>query len=256
MALNSCLARPINRTIATDKISGAFNFIFFSPGQGALVRTLGVICESPGGRVIFFPGMRVKQLLWISEEHRIVKGPFGNVDHVTLEKDMGSWHFTFIESTAIPAYRLFNLSQTRKLWFSLAVKNVSFLEETPQLFRLTMPVPYSNNEIDRRVQESLEEFKRGQQYMLQLSSLDHLSDLDVVVFDFVLIDRSDSNPYAEGLIDLRPPATKKVPIYPNPLPLRIQKVRLPSSMRDLLISTYKFEATLEGEAIYSTRKQR
>ncbi len=115
------------------------------------IRWFGVFVHSAGDRILFFPGY--------SKLHDHLVGYMGenpwkeasmDVDHISLEKDRLSWHFTNKNSTEhVGSISTHRISDTALYWFSLSVLDSSSLRAVRENTVITAPIPSSD--VDRRV---------------------------------------------------------------------------------------------------------
>ena len=150
-----CQTNPLAR-VTKNLFSGSgrpfkrLNKCFFRDQLGC-VRWFGIFVHSAGDRVLFFPGY--------SKQHDHLIGfrdqsPWKNVkidiDHITLEKNLLSWHFTNSGSTEHVG-KIFtkDLSNGARHWFSLSVSSQNDLREVKENTIVNAPVP--TNDIDRRI---------------------------------------------------------------------------------------------------------
>lgn len=124
---------------------------FFLDPDGRM-RWLGIFVHSAGNRVIFFPGF--------TELHQHITAYNGDVlrwdqefkiDHLSLEPDRQSWHFTEPRSAAhIGKMYTSQLTQDVAHWFSMSVKSKHDLRLTRKETKVAAVTP--PQDIDRRVE--------------------------------------------------------------------------------------------------------
>ena len=111
--------------------------------EGQPWRWLGVFVRSAGDRILFFPGFK-EEIIRVrgsrGEELKFDR-PF-KVDHLSLEKDRGSWHITTRRSRdhqgGPPAT---DLGGGRVLWFGMSLASTEVMRELRQETVATFDVP-------------------------------------------------------------------------------------------------------------------
>jgi len=74
VAASSALGRPFKRLFESGKPVEKLTYIYFQPPQGPL-RTLGSLCHSAGGRVVFYPGLTTGRPAVVTFEFWICRNP-------------------------------------------------------------------------------------------------------------------------------------------------------------------------------------
>ena len=149
-SMSSALARPMKQLFEKGKPIGRFNYVFYKDDVCSI---LGSLCYTPGGRVLFFPGLISRKLIW--SKH---KGPYpimeatSNefVDHITLEKNFRNVHVTTFTNGAKKHVIGGTSRKVRKdvvFWFGLSIQNSEVLEKTPN--ELTMIFTTPSTDADR-----------------------------------------------------------------------------------------------------------
>lgn len=124
----------------------------FFIGQDGIIRWMGIFVYSAGERILFFPGFAQPQshVLGYSEDVLRWDQPF-QIDHLSLESDRRTWHFTAPKSVE----HLGNLS-TRRLdsdrvhWFSMSAAAPENLRVVHEDTRVVAPTP--PQDVDRRAE--------------------------------------------------------------------------------------------------------
>lgn len=119
---NNPLNRAMDGILEKGKPDRIIHKCFFRDSNGKL-RWLGVFVYSAGARVIFFPGYDKKILSLIADKNgEEVWNKAFQLDHISLEKDKESWHFTEPNSKRhIGKFYTEDMSNGGKYWFSLSV---------------------------------------------------------------------------------------------------------------------------------------
>lgn len=161
------LARATQCLFREGKPFARLNKCFFW-GPDDVVRWLGVFVHSAGNRVIFFPGFAQMHSDIRAYNENLIRWdqPFC-IDHLSLEPDWQSWHFTEPRSTAHVGKMY-----TRQLapgvfhWFSMSVKSRQDLRVVQKETKVTAPTP------ERDMERRLEVFRASREdVVFQLVSL-------------------------------------------------------------------------------------
>jgi hypothetical protein len=121
------LSRALDRFLRTGKPPGKLTNCYFIDEAGTW-RWFGVFGFSEGDRVLFFPGLSGSY----DGTSSCVRDATGlhdlgsrsmEIDHVSLEKDLHSTHFTSAQSKQhLGSFSTLSLSEGRYLWFGLSVR--------------------------------------------------------------------------------------------------------------------------------------
>lgn len=93
--VSNALVRPYRVLINKQKKVGRVAYVFYQESSKCF-RIFGSFCYSSGGRLLFFPGVEKKKLLWDSLDLKRPM-PSQDLDHFTLEADWKNWHITTLE---------------------------------------------------------------------------------------------------------------------------------------------------------------
>ena len=128
------LSRSLDRFLRTGKPPGKLTNCFLIEDT-ELWRWFGVFGFSEGGRVLFYPGFSGsydQTSSYVRDERGLRdRGTRSmQIDHVSLEKDLRSMHFTSAGSKQhVGSFPTLSLRKERHLWFGLGVRH-------PEVFRL------------------------------------------------------------------------------------------------------------------------
>jgi len=154
---NNPLFRAASNLVESGKPYLGHSIALFSMGKKGLfkyqtVRWLGVFLLSKGNRVIFFPGFNQKSE-WISTTSKgnTTQAADFSTDHLSLEADRKSWHFTEAGSTIHKAGgKTLNVNKNRVLWFGFSIKNENVLKVVKRSTLLGYSSPATDSE--RRIE--------------------------------------------------------------------------------------------------------
>ena len=135
------LRRALDILLTEGKPFSRLNLVFLL-GDDGIMRWLGALTETRGGRVSFFPGF--EQHLGRTEVQRGSGGVPWVVgfDHLTLEADRRTWHTTSPgreEHQGGPS--TIDLGEGRVLWFAMSVEDTSVLRTLRQWTSIRLNVP-------------------------------------------------------------------------------------------------------------------
>ena len=147
------LKNPISRALTSlmkdnSRLPSFMQTFLVDETPGKPWRWLGVFVKSAGDRILFFPGFKADIIR--------VRGSRGEdlkfdrefkFDHVSLEKDRGSWHITTARSKkhqgGPPAT---DLGEDRVLWFGMSLASTEVMRELRKETVATFEVPAKTSE--------------------------------------------------------------------------------------------------------------
>lgn len=138
---------------------------------GGLLRWLGIFVHSAGDRILFFPGVAALSGHVVAVENQTQRwNQAFQIDHLSLEPDRRSWHFTEPQSRDhLGKLATSKLDACRTFWFSMSVapENLRLLWQETKVVAET-----PSRDIERRT----EIFRQSREGMtFQLLSLNTLS---------------------------------------------------------------------------------
>jgi len=187
-SMSSALARPFTQLAETGNIVGRINYVFFDANKWP-THVLGSLCLAPSERVLFFPGLLERNVVW-QYAGASFKGiqSRGLVDHLTLEKGFQKWHVTILESdrtkkTRLQSFPTKRVSEQVTFWFGLSIQGLTLLETTPAKLTMTFPAPPSDS-----IRRGEELIKAREDAVFHITTMDHgsLSEREFVHFDFFI----------------------------------------------------------------------
>jgi hypothetical protein len=218
-----------------------------------IARWLGVFVHSDGERVIFFPGYASQQsyIAGALDPQTKVDQPF-TVDHISLEKDRRSWHFTAPKSSDhIGKVSTLDLDQSRTFWFGLSVAKDELLMPLYHKSRLRFPVPESDAQ--RRIKSFLAAREGVEFPLITLNSeVERVAEPSLLHFA-VIVGPSGFDQYT-GPYQCPPPSGDLI-VRPQaegqPVPLRSYRFRLSDEV-DIQIDASEVAGELKMPFVYST----
>lgn len=202
--LMSCaLARPYKQLFEHGKPIGRINHIFFYVKSWP-THVLGSLCLTPGQQLLFYPGLRERQVNWVFSKRGSFKGvrtefqvvkSTGLVDHLTLDKKLRRWHVTILgpkgrKELHLPSHRTKRIGKDALAWFGLTISDPNVLEITPEKLSLTFSSPPEDSK--RRIRLLINARKDA---ILHLTSLDKMSLNPTEFLHFDFFTGSDKMPF-------------------------------------------------------------
>lgn len=253
---SSCLMRPFLRLFRTGKPPGKINYIFYRHIDKSAYN-LGSLCYSEGGRILFFPGFKAKDLLWFLNK----KGDFKKfklsdffVDHFTLESDFKKMHLTLLKKNRTsgkqyPAeFKTLKIDKDIFFWFGLSIQYPSLLEPTAKTTSITLPTPSSDAK--RRIQNVIDARKDAIFHILEQSNKKAFSTNEFIHFNFFICP-DDTDIPKEHVFQSLP---TKEPIVSNfhsdePIPYRQYHVALAGIDKKIAVTVSRHQGTLKNNIL-------
>lgn len=248
----SCILRPFSKLLRGGKPIGRINYVFFEDQDG-ISYNLGTICLSPppGERLIFFPGLNDRVLIWYSKrgnQKRMPNKVF--IDHFSLEKNLLSWHLTLLgtakqKTEKIPKMRTKKWSEQTIFWFKLSIQEPSVLEPTPETIKTNFHL--NKSEWERRKDIIIKARENAVWHITKLHEDSLLDRGDFLNFEFYLGPDSGIDPKLLPIEDedLAAPYTG----LKKNIPLRCHPVTLEGFPYKIWVITYKLKGRLKEKAI-------
>jgi hypothetical protein len=157
--------RSIRRLLNQGKPDRVLTACFFGDDLvgSTFWRWIGVFAHTTGGRVIFFPGFSKPsgELVHFRTNTGSVQGETTQftIDHVTLESDFSSTHFTdssgrkLTDTSGRTGMRTAPLGDERFLWFGLSVANLGVLRTAKRQTIAQTKDSVNTADSERRLQE-------------------------------------------------------------------------------------------------------
>src|ERR1700682_6082047 len=92
----SAIARPYRRLIEGGTDPGNISYVLISSARGDPYKMAGAVCETPGQRLLFFPGSQIRKVTTLFSPRRAASAQAldGIVDHITFEMKSHRAHIT------------------------------------------------------------------------------------------------------------------------------------------------------------------
>lgn len=190
--LDNPIARACRNLLATGQRFTSLTNAYFCEPCGSL-RWFGVFVETAGGRVLYFPGFaRAFDHIVGERANRSVgfRRPLP-VDHLTLEKDLASWHITSARSKHQRISQTLSDGTGSVLWFGMTIARANVLRVVSAQTVVSVRVP-SVDALGRA--EVFVESKRGAQF--PVITIDRASGADNAMHFAVVVGPADSPDYA------------------------------------------------------------
>jgi hypothetical protein len=184
---DSALVRPFRLLIDEGKPIGTINYLFYRSNKSYV---LGVLCYTPGRRLLFFPGSTVRTPRWYTKgQLDLTKVEQDNpIDHLTLESDLCSYHATLINSNlkrkVLTSYRTKKVSDNLTYWFGLSLESEKILEECPEENDFQFSSPPQDSQ--RRVKIVMESRKGAKFHIIELNPNAEPVSGSFLHFDFLV----------------------------------------------------------------------
>jgi hypothetical protein len=185
------LARPYARFIAKGKPIGKINYVFLNTGKP--MKIVGSLCHTAGERILFFPALTGRNVHWVhySSEGRQAVETAGLIDHITLESNLEDCHVTILDNKGkktikLRSFKTKNVGENCLFWFGMSVKNLDYLETTPEELTISFNSPAKDS--NKKTDEFL---KAREGTIFHLLELDenrsiNLNKEEFIHFDFFL----------------------------------------------------------------------
>ena len=187
-SMSSALARPMKQLFEKGKPIGRFNYVFY---KNDVCSILGSLCYTPGGRVLFFPGLTSRKLIWSKRKGPtpITKATSNElVDHITLDKNFRNVHVTTLFANGTKKHIMSGVSRkVRKdviFWFGISIQNSEVLEKTPN--ELTMIFTTSSTDANRRTKLLEEARNNARHHVTNLPKGEDLKENEFLHFAFFI----------------------------------------------------------------------
>jgi hypothetical protein len=134
----SAIARPYRRLFEDGADPGAISYVLIPSVLSNQYEILGTLCETPGDRLLFFPGCRIRELNSHFNRGSTTGAQTldGIVDHITFEISNRKRHITEILSNGARRTVL-NLTRSQEVapglyaWFGMLLSPRAWLDRVP-----------------------------------------------------------------------------------------------------------------------------
>jgi len=246
------LARATDRLFRLGRPFFRLNKCFFREPDGTN-RWFGIFVHSEGNRVLFFPGFGKSHTHLISYELNVPRwNRLFQLDHLTLEPDRSTWHFTSPKSDDhLGKLYTRNLGSDRVHWFSMSIADASELRLVRESTLVRAPTP--PQDVDRRADVFRNARKGAMFQLLQLNTEQHHTQAPAFLH-FSVVMGPTGFPALETEILGLPYGSPFVPevssLHPIKSPIRIHRVQL-SDQIDLEITATSLPGQLRSQAVFT-----
>ena len=152
----SAIARPYRRLLQEGADPGIISYILVRSSTNTPSRVLGTVCETPGNRLLFFPGCSGRVLRGhFNRQSRSAYRPLkGIIDHLTFDIFSCRGHMTEVRTSG-RREAIIGLTRRRpevaeKLygWFGITIRSLDSLEIAPRRLWFVAECPASD--VERR----------------------------------------------------------------------------------------------------------
>jgi len=153
----SAFARPYRRLVGDGTDPGNISYVLIRSALSHDYKMLGTLCETPGQRLLFFPGCRIRRLngLFNRKPTIAARALGGIVDHITFQTSNRRGHITEVLSNgkrrvALKLPRRQEVGQDLYAWFGITLNSVASLDSVPGKLLFSADCPASD--VDRRLE--------------------------------------------------------------------------------------------------------
>ena len=247
------LSRAIDCLLQHGKPFNRLNKCFFLDQSGTL-RWLGIFIHSRGDRILFFPGItEYKNHVVAYNGDSLRWDQSFKIDHISLEPDWESWHFTEPASAQhLGKMYAHKLSQDVRHWFSMSVRANEDLRITRRETRVLSRSSIHSGDIDRRIKELGKSREDAEFPIISLNEQSQLDQPNFVHFSVVIGPPNFTSPgqhifglpYGSPFVD----ASSGTPT--ENIPCRAHRCKL-SDTAELEIISAVLPGTLKKDFLYS-----
>ncbi|ALI34763.1 hypothetical protein NMY3_00551 [Candidatus Nitrosocosmicus oleophilus] len=241
---DSALVKPFKQILLEGKPLEKISYFFY--GEGDEYWLIGSFAYTKARRILFFPGLNLSRVVH-SPDNKEVLDEVHNIDHLTLENNLESWHVTLKEKNdrGIKYSRMkpAKLSENVFLWFVMAIPSAKTLEPMPKsqefIIKANKKKANSIEELTRRLGNF---FQSRHQSLFPVIKWKHESPLPCFInFEiFMLLGNTRETDLPDKLFFALPPLTKPEKMddgirsragYPSPLTdsisvcIRVSKIK-------------------------------
>ncbi len=251
-SMDSALARPFGVLVQDGRRVGKINHLFYADSAHSYI--VGSLCWSVTGRLIFFPGIIGRKIIWDTGVAQLKSN--GIIDHITLEPDFATWHLTSLingkkDTSHLPNRNTVKIQRGLHYWFGMSVSGPQVFEPAFQSHKFKFEIPQDKADYYRKI---ILDAKAGAVYhTLNLPSTGSLAAGEFLHFDF-LIDRRwfrhlRKLPTNLAWVPSAPPALKTPIKIPSEIPMRGHNVKLEGFKGTIVILVSRHVGTLTEDVI-------
>jgi hypothetical protein len=152
----SAIARPYRRLFEDGADPGAISYVLIPSVLSNQHEILGTLCETPGDRLLFFPGCRIRQLNSHFNRGSTTGAQAldGVVDHITFETSNLRRHITEIlrngaRRTVLDLARCQEVAPGLYAWFGMLLSTRAWLDRVPGKLWFSTECP--DSDVKRRL---------------------------------------------------------------------------------------------------------
>ena len=254
LAANSALFRPLRQLAEEGKPIGTINYIFYKEKVAHYV--LGSLCYSPGGRVLFYPGIRDRVVRWVTKQGESPPVSVKDIliDHLTLDGNLKRGHITartINDKSKIPK-KVSNFA-TKKItddaifWFAMSIKNASILERMVK--RATLSFTSLASDTDRRADEVIKAREGAIFHIVRLAKDVGITTGEFLHFRFFL--GGDDYKSFKHFWALPKPHIQGL-VYERHIPIRTHPMSIVNLPYKVWVLVSKHGGELSNDAIFTT----
>ncbi len=252
---NSVFLRPLQVLATQGRPIGKLTYLVTS-AAGFPTFTVGSLVHSEGDRIIFFPGLAARHLLWYTEG----EAPDGGVvHHITLDRDRETFHIALEDELGgtsptsrprLPRHPTRLLPGGARLWFGLSLRDATVLEVTPSELRFVFSAPPLDSA--RRVKDMVRAREGSDFHLLSLFDGEPLEAGMFLHFDFAVspLDREELEPF-QSFAPTGPPLLREAVDTGDQWKLRQYKVELETLSEAIWVVISSWQGRLVEEVILS-----
>ncbi len=221
--------------------------------KASLLRWLGIFVLSVDERIIFFPGFSQIHT-WIqttTNKSTSYKKSF-DLDHISLEPNKKSWHFTSADSNHISGGQAQDLDKGRLSWVGLSIASENILRQVLSTTVAIFPLP--STDVNRRIKFLKDkQNKASQNYVFLMNGSKDKFKKGFLHFCFTVIPHKQS--YYKGSVWLTPYGSQNLsqpfPKYIRNLQKAIHRIQF-FGLYDIQISCMWLPGELSFPCIWTT----
>jgi hypothetical protein len=224
----NAIARPWRRLFQDGTDPGEIYYLTVRPSGAESSRALGSLCKTSGGRVLFFPGCRGRDLNNRFTRENITPAVLtGIVGHLTFDIADRKAHITEVAENGDRRVAL-NLSSRREVdsglyaWFGLTLRKLEALESVPRRLWFTAECPSSD--VERRRKLFREAGQASRISNLEISPL--APDTFMQINFFVDLQPAQTRPTMRSFLPKGPPELRKEVTVPQTMAATLQSLEL------------------------------
>jgi hypothetical protein len=245
---DSALIRIARKLTNNGSPMGRFVYIFYREKDTFPTRIFGALQYSVKKRLIYYPGLIIRKHIWSTDknkEHLVGN----NIDHITLDPDMKSWHSTSIASKQKDNYRTREIKDDVYYWFAMSVQSKECLQKTPKEIILSFDSPETDS--NRRIDKFIESRHGSEWPMITMNEVKPSGCF--IHFDFI-VDMRIKRDSLSSTLKTQPPSEKPVTInkimISKKVPVIHSEIKIPTFPGIVVINASYIEGELSSETFF------